>query len=443
MNNEITLYEKSETIERLMKVVRRHLKIWENTRNIIDLFSKKHIKVLIVTSWQTTVDAKLAHKMYSLSQEFKNLIDQKFDKMHAQDRLSWFENLTSFEFSIFVIRKTMYVSSKKTLERKEKTVINIRELNAIFVANSYSLSLQSDIITILQECIHITLVDESDQFHQFLMKQKHRDRFIIISHREKEIFNVALMRFKNSVLYVQSKMNKFLCSYKFFARCYIDNIVIFSHSLKDHLTHLITIFDLFAKIHVFLKLNKFYIEYSLMTFLSQRVDELDLFTFEEKLVVIRELRFSRSLKNLKIYFEMSNWFRIKVLYYAQIAQSLQDLKIELLKKSSTNENRVRAQYCRNTKLSSTTNEEESFRMLQEVLTKESHLHHHNHSRRIYIDIDDFKKYDFEIHLYHVKKNLDSSIFNSANIQTIMYLFKLLNKIEKNYWLTKLKIVALI
>ena len=442
MNNEITLYEKSKTIERLMKVVRRHLKIWENTEDIIDLSSKKHMKVLIITNWQTTIDVKLAHKIYSLSQEFKNFIDQKFDKMHAQDRLSWFENSTSFEFSIFVIWKTMYVSSKKTLERKERAVMNIRELNAIFIANSYSLSLQSDIITILQECTHIILVDESDQFHQFLIKQKHRDRFIIISHREKEIFNVALMRFKNSILYVQSKMNKFLRSYKFFARCYIDDIVIFSHSLKDHLTHLITIFDLFTKLHVFLKFKKFYIEYSSMTLLSQRVDELDLFTFEEKLVVIRELRFSKSLKNLKIYLEMFNWLRIKILYYAQIAQSLQDLRTELLKKSSTIDDRVRVQYCRNIKLSSTTSEEESFHMFQKVLTKESHLHHHNHNKRTYIDIDDFKKYDFEIHLYHVKKDLDDSIFNSTNIQTIMYLFKLLNKIEKNYWFTKLKVVAL-
>ena len=150
------------------------------------------------------------------------------------------------------------------------------------------------------------------------------------------------MSFKNSVSYVQSKMNKFLRSYKFFARCYIDNIVIFSYSLEKHLTHLIIIFDLFVKLHVFLKLKKFYIEYSSMTLLSQRVDELDLFTFEEKLVVIRELRFLRSLKNLKIYLEMFNWLRIKIFYYAQIAQSLQDLKIELLKKSSTIDDRVKA-----------------------------------------------------------------------------------------------------
>ena len=196
-------------------------------------------------------------------------------------------------------------------------------MNTIFFVDLYSLLLQSNIIAVLQECTYIILVNESDQFYQFLVKQKYRNRFIIISHRDKEVFNVALRRFKNSISYVQSKMNKFLRSYKFFARYYIDNIIIFSYNLKEYLIQLITIFDLFAKLHVFLKLKKFYIEYSSMTFLNQRVDELDLFTFEKKLIVIRELRFLRSLENLKIYLEIFNWFRIKIIYYAQIAQLLQ------------------------------------------------------------------------------------------------------------------------
>ena len=149
MNNNLTIYEKSKIVSRLIEVVQRRSRIWENIEDTIDFSSKKRIKILIVTNWQTIVDVKLAHKIYSLSQEFKNFIDQKFDKMYAQSRLSWFKNLTSFEFSIFVIWKTIYVNSKKKLERKEKTVVNIRELNVIFISHSYSLSLQSDIIIVL------------------------------------------------------------------------------------------------------------------------------------------------------------------------------------------------------------------------------------------------------------------------------------------------------
>jgi hypothetical protein len=51
---------------------------------------------------------------------------------------------------------------------------------------------------------------------------------------------------------------------------------------------------------------------------------------------------------------------------------------------------------------------------------------------MYIDIDDFKKYKFEIYIYYVKDNLDTNFFQVTNIQIIMYLSKLLNNVEKKY-----------
>jgi len=51
---------------------------------------------------------------------------------------------------------------------------------------------------------------------------------------------------------------------------------------------------------------------------------------------------------------------------------------------------------------------------------------------MYIDIDDFKKYKFEIYVYHVKDNFDTNFFQAIDIQTIMYLFKLLNDAKKKY-----------
>lgn len=75
-------------------------------------------------------------------------------------------------------------------------VVDIRGLNAISVTDSYPLPLQGDVITKLQDCSHITVVDGSGQFHKFLVKEEYWDRFTIISYREKERSNVALMGFR-------------------------------------------------------------------------------------------------------------------------------------------------------------------------------------------------------------------------------------------------------
>ena len=62
------------------------------------------------------------------------------------------------------------------------------------------------------------------------------------------VVNVAAMDFKNSVSYVQRRMDNFLRPYRHFARCYIDDIVVFSRSAEEHFEHLRTIFRLFARL---------------------------------------------------------------------------------------------------------------------------------------------------------------------------------------------------
>ena len=47
-------------------------------------------------------------------------------------------------------------------------------------------------------------------------------------------------------------------------------------------------------------------------------------------------------------------------------------------------------------------------------------------------------------IYHIKRNPDlDQIFNQKNVQFILYLSKLLNKTEQNYWPTELEMAALI
>ena len=117
---------------------------------------------------------------------------------------------------------------------KKKMVINIRELNKIIISNNHSIPFQEDIVIVIQKYTFINVIDYNEQFHLFLIKKNHRQCFIIVFHKKSEHFNIAIMKFKNLVSYVQRKMNEFLRSYRHFAKCYIDNIMIFFRSAKEH-----------------------------------------------------------------------------------------------------------------------------------------------------------------------------------------------------------------
>ena len=184
-------------------------------------------------------------------------------------------------------------------------MIDIRDLNKITEIDSYSLSLQTNITSAIVECSYISIIDAIEYFHQFLVRKKNRHKFIVISHRDQKQSSVALMSYKESSSYVQRQTDKMLRSYKHFAKAFIDDIVIFFKTLSKHLEHLRIIFRLIRNKRISIVLKKFFLRYSSIILLKQRVDSLELITFEEKIVVIKTLKFSLSLRDLEIFLDMT------------------------------------------------------------------------------------------------------------------------------------------
>ena len=65
-------------------------------------------------------------------------------------------------------------------------------------------------------------------------------------HRDQKTFLLSIMSYKNSVIYVQRKMNILLRQLKF-AKVYIDDIIVRSIFLTDYINHLRQLFYLFVK----------------------------------------------------------------------------------------------------------------------------------------------------------------------------------------------------
>src|SRR5204862_4751051 len=98
---------------------------------------------------------------------------------------------------------------------------------------------------------------------------KDHKKFIIVSHHDLKTVSIALMSYQESLSYAQHMMNMILHSHKFFVCCYIDDIVIFSKTLEDHLQHLNMIFNLFNKLEITLKEIKTHLDYLSIILLDQ------------------------------------------------------------------------------------------------------------------------------------------------------------------------------
>ena len=174
-------------------------------------------------------------------------------------------------------------------------------MNKISEFDVYSMFLQTDILSFVSDCVFINVMNCADFFHQWLVRRNHRHKLTVVSHREFERWNVVVMRYKNSSIYVQRQIDEILRLYRFFSRAYVDDVIIFFRFLEEHLRHLSQIFKLFQNRNIILKLFKTFLSYFIIVLLRQKVSSLRMTVSVEKLKVISKIEFSKTLKQLKIY----------------------------------------------------------------------------------------------------------------------------------------------
>ena len=143
--NDITVYRTSEKVKDVMSVIDDYLTIWTDVRNTVNLSDDEHMTILLINDWMSS-EVKLSHHIYSLKPKSWALVDEKFDKLHDEGKMTWTNASMSFEFSVFIVWKTVFMSSEKVSTRKGWVMMNIQGLNKITINDTYLLPLQSDII---------------------------------------------------------------------------------------------------------------------------------------------------------------------------------------------------------------------------------------------------------------------------------------------------------
>lgn len=114
------------------------------------------------------------------------------------------------------------------------------------------------------------------------------------------------MGYRGSKAYAQRQIDIILRGCEAYAKAYIDDIVIFSATLDQHIEHLNAVFCLFTEHNVTLNPHKAHLGYPLITLLGQKVNGLGLTSAAEKIAAISSWKFPHSLKQLESYLGFTN-----------------------------------------------------------------------------------------------------------------------------------------
>lgn len=135
---------------------------------------------------------------------------------------------------------------------------------------------------------------------------------------------------------MQRQINAILKNYKNFSRTFIDNIVVYKKTLKNHFKHFHTIFVLLNFFNILFSSIKLFFDYFSVQLLNQKVNVFQLITIVEKIEAIVKLKFSKTFKNFEIYFDFIEELRHYVSYFAQKSNTLQLCKSFFIRLISSN-----------------------------------------------------------------------------------------------------------
>ena len=382
---------------------------------------------------------------YRVSTRDEAKIDEVFDQARADGRMSAAEGVISAGWPVFVVWH----------KGKGRPVVDLRGLNAKVVPDAYPLPRQDEVVHKVRGKPWQSDFDLIKAFYQRYVKKKDRWKLAVITHRGQEIFNVTPMGYCGSPSHMQKFMDKVLEPHKAYAKCYVDNVIIFSDTFKEHVKHVHAVLSIFASLGMTLSPDKCHVAYHSIELLGHKVDRFGLSTLKEKIDAIASLQYPKTLDELEYFLGLTGYYRHFVARYAGIADPLQQLKTRLLKGSARLKRRQRQALTKNSTVPEPTEVDlASFKLLKDALCSDLLLIHHDPTLPLLYYFDSSVVGGLALAIHQVPQDaMDKHSLTTEDIMNgkydrklekpVMYLSRMLNKHEVHYWPTELEIAGII
>jgi hypothetical protein len=323
---------------------------------------------------------------------------------------------------------------------KPRFCVDLRKVNEATESDKYSLPRQDDIFSALAGAIYFSVVDCNKGYHQCDLDEESR-KLTAFTTEDYGLWEYLRVPFglKNAPGFFQRVMDNILGKYRWdFVLAYIDDVVIFSKSFEEHLTHLQKIFDLFEEAGLTLSESKCHFGYASVNILGHRITRFGLATQTEKVKAIKDLPFPTTLSDAWTILGTLNYHRAFIKNYSTIAKPLTDalcLSEEDKKMLKSLTTKKMPQSLRKKPFPSTPETHEAFNKLKTAIASAPVLIH-----------PDFTK-PFTLYTDASRLGLGAALYQISaqdnKEHPILFISRSLKPAEKNYTATELECLALV
>jgi hypothetical protein len=208
---------------------------------------------------------------------------------------------------------------------------DFRALNKLTIKDKFPIPIIDDLLDELSGAQFFTKLDLCLGYHQICMKESNVPKISFHTHEGHYKFLVMPFGLCNAPSTFQSLMNHvfrpFLCH---FVLVFFDDILIYSKTWTDHLTHVDQVLSLLAQHHLFLKQSKCSFGASEVEYFGHLVGKDGIRVDPKKIEAMQDWSHPKTLKNLHGFLGLTGYCHKFVKNYGKIAAPL----MALLKKNS-------------------------------------------------------------------------------------------------------------
>ncbi|CAN6567559.1 unnamed protein product [Malus baccata var. baccata] len=204
--------------------------------------------------------------------------------------------------------------------------IDYRALNKITIKNKYPLPLIADLFDQLGEARYFTKLDLRSGYYQVRIAPGDESKTAMVTRYGSFEYKVMPFGLTNAPATFCTLMNKVFHPYlDKFVVVYIDDIVVYSKTLEEHVEHLRIVFKTFREHELYVKKEKCSFATKEVEFLGHKIKEGKLMMEKGKIKAIQEWEPPTKVPTLRSFLGLANYYRRFIKGYSAIAAPLTDL----------------------------------------------------------------------------------------------------------------------
>ena len=203
---------------------------------------------------------------------------------------------------------------------KPRFCIDLQEVNSKTIADRYALPKQDSVFRALVGSIYFSIIDANKGYFQFGLTVGSQRYTAFVTEDGFYEFKRVPFGLKNAPAHFQQSIDTILGSYRYeFALAFIDDIVIYSKSLADHLRHVSLVLQALENVGMTVSESKCHFAYHSIELLGRRVSRLGLSTQPEKVEAIMKLPYPRTIGEAAEIYGQFNYHRDFIKDFSEIA----------------------------------------------------------------------------------------------------------------------------